>query len=85
MAGYFTYHNNVYIEEQNLKQLFGVGEFKVKQSARQAAIKKLKDSGLSYVRAEIHIMHYNGADYNDRNEPTITIRPKGQERKEDSL
>ena len=76
MAGYFTYHINVYIEEHNLKQLFGSGEFKVKQSARQAAIKKLEDSGLSYVRAEIHIMHYNASDYNDRNEPTIFIKPK---------
>ena len=75
MAGYFTYYINVFVEEHSMKQLHGIGTFKTKQAARSAAVHHLEDSGLSYVRAEIDIMHYTASDYNDRNEPSSTIKP----------
>lgn len=76
MAGYFTYYIDVWGE--HLKQLFGTGTFKTKQAARSAAEQQLEDSRLPYQRAEIFIMHYTAGDYNDRNEPMITIKPKGK-------
>lgn len=80
MAGYFTYYIDVWNE--HLQQLHCTGTFKTKQAARSAAVEQLEQSRLPYKRADVNIMHYNGADYNDRNEPPITIRPKGQECKE---
>lgn len=74
MAGYFTYYINVW--DKHLKQLFGIGTYKTKQAAKAAAVHQLEDSRLTYDHAEINIMHYNARDYNDRNEPTITIKPK---------
>ena len=76
MAGYFTYYINVYDEQQHLKQLFSSGTHKTKQAARSAAVHHLEDSHLPYRHADINIMHYNARDYNDRNEPTITIKKK---------
>lgn len=74
MAGYFTYYINVYDEQQHLKQMFGSDTYKTKQAARSAAVRQLEDSNSKYLHAHINIMHYNGADYNDRNEPEITIK-----------
>lgn len=73
MAGYFTYYINVYDEQQHMKQLFGHGIHKTKKEARTAAEHQLDDSKTPYQRAEINIMHYTAGDYNDRNEPMITI------------
>lgn len=77
MAGYFTYYINVYDEQQHLKQLFGIGTYKTKQAARSAAVHHLEDSNMTYRHAHINIMHYTAGDYNDRNEPEITIKGKG--------
>lgn len=82
MPGYYTYYIDVW--DEHLKQLHSHGEFKTQQAARQAAVAQLEDSGLPYKRADVNIMHYNGADYNDRNCPTFTVKPK-QKQKEKEL
>lgn len=73
MAGYYTYYIDVWGE--HLQQLHCHGEYKTQQAAREAAARQLEDSGLTYKRADVNVMHYNGADYNDRNCPTMTIKP----------
>ena len=74
MPGYYTYYIDVYDEQQHLKQLFGIGTFKTKKAARSAAEHHLEDSNRTYHHADINIMNYTAGDYNDRNEPTITIK-----------
>ena len=70
-AGYYTYYIDVW--DEHLKQLFCATSFKTQKQAKEAALQQLKDSAMSYKRADIIIMHYDWQDYNDKN-TTIQVK-----------